>query len=310
MKEQQLIELLESVLGTSSLIRDGQEALFNCPSCKHHKRKLSVNLPTQKFQCWVCGFKGHRSYKILKKLNSSPSTFNRLKEIDSLYKFKTKVETKKESTINLPPEFNPIFPLGRDFTQDEALQYLVEERGLSKLDIVRYNIGYCDRGLYKDMIILPSYDNEGNLNYFVGRSFKKDSYIKHRQPKGANKDIIGFDLHINWDLPVILCESPLDAISIKRNAIPLYGKKIHDKLMIKLMSSNTKEIYIALDTDALATAFKYAEKLLSLGKKIFILDFGEKDPNETGFKNIIDILHNSQEITYSDILKGKLSLIR
>jgi hypothetical protein len=57
MKEQQLIEILEGVLGGATLIRDGDEALFYCPSCKHHKKKLSVNLPTQKFQCWVCGIR-------------------------------------------------------------------------------------------------------------------------------------------------------------------------------------------------------------------------------------------------------------
>ena len=175
------------------------------------------------------------------------------------------------------------------------------------------------------MIIFPSYNSEGDLNYFVGRSFLADSYIKHRQPKGANKDMIGFEFYINWNLPIILCESPLDAISIKRNAIPLYGKKIHDNLMSKLISSSVKQIYLALDADAMKNALEYAEKLIGFGKEVFILDFGDKDPkkikelqaelkdkdpNDTEFVDVINILHSSKQLTYSNIIKRKLSLVR
>ena len=181
---------------------------------------------------------------------------------------------------------------------------------LTHLDCIKYNIGYCEEGLFKNMIIFPSYDLEGDLNYFVGRSFLADSYIKHRQPKGANKNIVGFEYYINWNLPVVLCESPLDAISIKRNAIPLYGKKIHDKLLTKLMSSSVKQIYLALDADAMSNALEYAEKLMSFGKEVFILDFEDKDPNETEFKDIIHILHLSKKLKYSDLIKRKLSLVR
>ncbi len=59
MKEDLLKQLLESVLGKSKSARGGEEAVFTCPSCNHHKKKLTLNLSTQKFQCWVCGYKGH-----------------------------------------------------------------------------------------------------------------------------------------------------------------------------------------------------------------------------------------------------------
>ena len=310
MKEQQLIEILEGVLGNATLTRDGDEALFYCPSCKHHKKKLSVNLPTQKFQCWVCGFKGHKAYRILKKTNASPAYYTRLQDLNKSYNFKEKKTYIKEDSLQLPKEFNQLYPLTNDPTHTSAVKYLTEIRGLTQLDCIKYNIGFCREGLFKNMIIFPSYDSEGDLNYFVGRSFLADSYIKHRQPKGANKDMIGFEFYINWNLPVILCESPLDAISIKRNAIPLYGKKIHDKLMSKLMSSSVKQIYLALDADAMSNALEYAERLMSFGKEVFILDFGDKDPNDTGFANIIHILHSSEKLKYSDIIKRKLSLVR
>mgnify|MGYP001173447123 FL=1 len=310
MKEQQLIEILEGVLGGATMTRDGDEALFHCPSCKHHKKKLSINLPTQKFQCWVCGFKGHKAYRILKKTNASPTHFSRLHDLNKSYNFKKKKIYVKEDSLQLPQEFKPLYPTTNDNFHLLAVKYLTEVRGLTQLDCIKYNIGYCDSGLYKNMIIFPSYNSEGDLNYFVGRSFLADSYIKHRQPKGANKDIIGLEFYINWNLPIILCESPLDAISIKRNAIPLYGKKIHDSLMSKLISPSVKQIYLALDADAMKNALEYAEKLIGFGKEVFILDFGDKDPNDTEFVDIINILHSSKQLTYSNIIKRKLSLVR
>ena len=94
MKEDRLIYLLESLLGKSKSARGGDEAVFSCPNCNHHKKKLTLNLATQKFQCWVCGYKGHRAFKLLKAVSASPKIYELLKEIDSQYNFKKKTPTK------------------------------------------------------------------------------------------------------------------------------------------------------------------------------------------------------------------------
>ena len=44
-------------------------------------------------------------------------------------------------------------------------------------DILKYNIGYCDDGLYSNRIIIPSYDSDGQLNFFVGRAFFNSKLI-------------------------------------------------------------------------------------------------------------------------------------
>ena len=90
------------------------------------------------------------------------------------------------------------------------------KRGLRPEDIVKYNIGYCETGEYEDKIIIPSYDDDGKLNFFVGRSFYQSKY-KHKNPK-VSKDIVGFDLLVNWDIPLVLCEGAFDAIAIRRNS--------------------------------------------------------------------------------------------
>ena len=105
------------------------------------------------------------------------------------------------------------------------------------------------------MVIIPSYDKDGTLNYFTGRSFEQDPFIKYRNPE-CSRDIIPFELFINWDSPLVLCEGPFDAMAIKRNAIPLLGKNIQSNLLKRIVQSTVKKIYIALDTDAIKQSAK------------------------------------------------------
>ena len=168
MKEDLLKQLLESILGKSKSARGGEEAVFNCPSCNHHKKKLTLNLSTQKFQCWVCGYKGHRAYKLLKQVSASPKAYEILKDIDSQYTFKksTKQQISTES-LRFPQGVTPIMSSSAILSK-HALHYL-NQRGITKQDVVKYNLHYCEQGDLRNMVVIPSYDKDGFLNYYVGR---------------------------------------------------------------------------------------------------------------------------------------------
>ena len=84
------------------------------------------------------------------------------------------------------------------------------------------------------MIIIPTYDEDGILNYFTARSFEKEPYVKYRNPS-VSRDIIPNEHLINWRLPIIICEGLFDAIAIKRNAIPLLGKNLQHNLLMKIV---------------------------------------------------------------------------
>ncbi len=306
MKEDLLKQLLESVLGRSKSARGGDEAVFTCPSCNHHKKKLTFNLLSQKFQCWVCGYKGHRAYQLLKKSNAPGSTFNILKEIDQQYNFKKQTKQKVDTnTLQLPKEVIPIISSSAILSK-HALHYL-DQRGITKQDVVKYNLHYCENGPLRNMVVVPSYDKDGFLNYYVGRSFDKNAYIKHKLAS-STKDIIGFEMYINWDLPIILCEGAFDAMAIKRNVVPLFGKKISTSLMKKIIKSNVKKIYLALDEDALKDAFNHAKTFMSYGKRVYLIEMGDKDPSELGFKKFTKLLHNAIELTTSTLMKKRLAL--
>ena len=306
MKEDLLKQLLESILGRSKSARGGDEAVFTCPSCNHHKKKLTFNLLSQKFQCWVCNYKGHRAYQLLKKAEAPGETYGILKEIDSQYNFKQSPKEKTETnTLQLPKEAKQLIN-STDIISRHAFHYL-SKRGITQQDVVKYNLHYCEEGELKNMVIIPSYDANGFINYYVGRSFDKNAYIKHKLAFGT-KDIIGFEMYINWDLPVILCEGAFDAMAIKRNAIPLFGKKIPSTLMQKIIKSNIKKIYLALDKDALKDAFKHAETFMSYGKRVYLIEMGDKDPSELGFENFTKLLHNATKLTTSTLMKKRLAL--
>jgi len=306
MKEDLLKRLLESILGGSKSARGGDEAVFTCPSCNHHKKKLTFNLLSQKFQCWVCGYKGHRAFQLLKKAGAPGAAFGALKEIDNQYNFKQQVKQKVDAnTLQFPHGVTPIMSSSAILSK-HALHYL-DQRGITQQDVVKYDLHYCEEGPLRNMVVIPSYDKDGFLNYYVGRSFDKNAYIKHKLAS-STKDIIGFEMYINWDLPVILCEGAFDAMAIKRNAIPLFGKKLSTTLMKKIIKSNVKKIYLALDEDALKDAFNHAETFMSYGKRVYLIEMGDKDPSELGFKQFTKLLHNAVELTTSVLMKKRLAL--
>jgi len=157
---------------------------------------------------------------------------------------------------------------------------------------------------------VPSYDKNGKLNYYISRSFEKDPGRKYNAPSCNKNELIGFEYYINWKVPVILCEGIFDAIALKRNAIPLFGKTIPKSLMMKLVENDVKTVYLALDNDALKEAINYSQQLLNLGKDVYLIELEGKDPSDIGFENITKYLHTAKQLTFSDLLLKKMQLCR
>jgi DNA primase len=116
-------------------------------------------------------------------------------------------------------------------------------------------------------------------------------------------------LFINWELPIILCEGPFDAIAIKRNVIPLFGKNIQSNLMKKLVESKVQKIYIALDNDAIKQALKFCEQLLNTGKEVYLVELDDKDPSDLGFENFTKLIQQTTPLTQYKLMEKKLSTI-
>ena len=309
MVNQLLVTLVNSVLGSGKATARNNYA-YHCPFCHHHKPKLEVNLTENRegknpWHCWACDTRGTTIYSLFKQLKTIPEKFTELK---SLVKTSKSIkETQVVSNVALPTEYISLYNVDNsDIMARHALAYL-KNRHVSKYDILKYNIGYCKEGLYKNMIIIPTYDADGRLNYFTARSFEKEPYVKYRNPS-ASRDVIPNEHLINWNVPVILCEGLFDAMAIKRNAIPLLGKNIQNSLMKKIVTSVVDKIYIALDRDAIKQALKFCEKLMAEGKEVYLGDLQDKDPSEMGFENFTRLIQKTVPLTYYSLMEQKLSI--
>ena len=309
MVNQLLVTLVNSVLGSGKATARNNYA-YHCPFCNHHKPKLEVNLTENRegknpWHCWACNVRGTTVYNLFKQLKVEAGKFTELK---SLVKTSKSIkETQVVSSVTLPNEYISLYNGDNSgIMARHALAYL-KKRNISKHDILKYNIGYCKEGLYKNMIILPTYNKDGNINYYIARSFEKEPYIKYRNPP-ASRDIIPNEHLINWNIPIILCEGMFDAIAIKRNAIPLLGKNIQSSLMKKIVTSVVDKIYIALDRDAIKQALKFCERLMAEGKEVYLVDLQDKDPSEMGFENFTRLIQKTVPLTYYDLMEQKLAL--
>jgi DNA primase len=304
-----LVNLVNSVLGTGKRTARGNQA-YSCPFCHHHKPKLEVNFTensegVNQWACWSCGKKGKSIKSLFKQVQVDASYFQELSKLVKNVSLNDIGEI-KQVLLELPKEYKS-FINNKDIIARHAFAYL-KKRDITKQDILKYNIGYCNSGQYAKMIVIPSYDVNGKLNYFTARSFEKDPYTKYRNPE-TSRDIIPFELFVNWDLPIILCEGPFDAMAIKRNAIPLFGKNIQPSLMKRLVESKVQKIYIALDNDAVKQALGFCEQLLDIGKEVYLVELQGKDPSELGFENFTKLIQTVSPLTQYKLMEKKLSMI-
>lgn len=302
MKSIRLIQLLESILSKGSHNQKKSEISFKCPFCNHHKKKLNVNLLSQKWHCWVCGIGGHTILGLFRKLKVESKYYDILSKITG---GKTYSVSKQYEHLSLPLEFIPLCEAAISSPEVKNALFYLKTRGITSQDILKYNIGYCGSGKYGGMIIIPSYDENGKLNFFTGRSYY-DVNFKHLNPV-VTKDIIGFDLFVNWNEPITIVEGAFDAIAIKRNTIPLFGKMILDNLKIKILERKVYRINIALDKDAMTNALDMCEYFIANGISVYFVELPDKDPSELGFDKINNLIDNVKELTPLKLLEYKIN---
>jgi DNA primase len=301
-----LVYLVDRTIGSKGQkLKKQNEYMYWSPFISHHKPKLQINLVTQKWHCWVSSQGGHKLYQLFKKVNATQEQHRELREIVGESKSLSSNDGQvKEKVCVLPKEFLSLEHKHNSTVYKHVMFYL-KKRGITKEDILKYGIGYCEEGLYTNRIIIPSYDENGQLNFFVGRDIF-DSKMKYRNSP-TSKDVVGFELLINWDEPIVLCEGPFDGIAIKRNAIPLFGKTILPKLKRKIIEKKVKTIYISLDTDAIGDAMKMVEDFMNHNIDVYFVKLTEKDPSDLGFEKVTELIKETDKMKFSDLMRMRLN---
>ena len=174
-----------------------------------------------------------------------------------------------EETVELPEDFISLANKNLPMSSRFALKYL-QDRAITKEDILMWKIGYCNKGEYKDRIVIPSFNNDGNVNYFIARSYT-NSFPKYMNPK-VSKDIVFNELFIDWNKDIVLVEGIFDAMKAE-NAIPLLGSTLNEKttLFNKIIHYDPV-VYIALDPDAEAKSNDIINKLTRYDIQVYKVD--------------------------------------
>lgn len=269
------IKILKKVLG--SCYHSGSEVLFFCPKCKHHKKKLSVNLEKNKYQCWVCSFRGNNVRRLVRRFGSFIEQQEWAKIDDTIevasfedvFSTEQEVEEQVEQVVELPVEFKTLCSSNLSIATRPIFRFL-HERGISKDDIVKWKMGYCSSGDYKGRVLIPSFNEDGDVNYFIARTHTGD-WMKYKNPP-ASRDIVFNELYVDFDNDLTIVEGVFDAI-VAGNAVPILGSSLKEdsKLLKKIVEHDTP-VYIALDPDVEAKAMRLIKKMLTLDIEVYKID--------------------------------------
>ena len=295
-KHLELIGLLEDFLGEPRKHYESRSQIaFDCPNCSYMrgvdhdgKGNLEINYDMGVYSCWSCSethdtkgrlyylFKEYADKDVLQKFIKGKFKFN------GEYNQTTDKEIQKD-ILKLPEEFYYLTGKQNNKLFAPAFNYLYN-RGVNDEMIDKHKIGFCFDGLYQNRVIIPSYDINGDLNYFVSRSISpKTKKFKYLNPSIDKTQIIFNEHLINWDKPVFLVEGAFDHIVLP-NSIPLLGKKMYDKLFNEIYVRSKNFIIIVLDPDAVEDAKKIRNKLEG-GRLInkILLNYMPKDHDVSSF---------------------------
>ena len=182
------LRFLQGLLGSSDKSTDGINFAFRCPSCapkQPNKRKLVIRLDNGNFHCWVCDLKGRTLDVLFKKYFPSQITrykkeFNRFIDIEII--------EKEVIDVKIPPGFKLLSLSVNNKDPDiKAVRRYVLNRGLSENDMWYFRLGTCAEGTHRRRVIMPSFNCDGKLNYYVARAIDDEQKRKYLNPSISKK---------------------------------------------------------------------------------------------------------------------------
>jgi len=253
-----IVELLDGIFGNHKqhYPHKGQIS-YDCPVCSFEikgldktdgKGNLEVNYGQHVFKCWVCGethnTKGHLGYLIDRFGSQKDKKTYELIRPDEFIR-----ENKQYEKLRLPKGFKLATDGNQYHIPYREMRNYLKSRGITEDMITKHSIGYSLEGDYAYRIIVPSFDREGELNYYTGRSWNPNSKAKYKNPEAEKQIVIFNESLIDWSQDIYLCEGPFDSLFLP-NSIPLLGKKMSDVLFDKIYDEAKGDIIIVLDSDA------------------------------------------------------------
>ena len=310
------IDFIERCFGSAKLTNAGLNANVLCPICHEKtgeldKKKLAIRTDNWLTKCWICGYKSRTIYGLLKRFKPQQmdefiSTFNAASLVTDAEEVAFK---EQQEAIQLPRGFQLLADYHNNddapFYIRQALKYL-SERGITYRDLWYFKLGVTVLDLsYKNRIIIPSYDNEGNLNFFTSRAYRNNIKPKYFNPKFHRETVIFNEINLDWNDELTIVEGPFDLFKVNDNATCLLGKELtKDYLLFQKIAYNKTPVLLCLDNDAKRSNLETAKLLYDYDVDVRLLKLPSdiKDPGELSREQFLNIKNDNNNIVAFDDL--------
>lgn len=262
---------------------------FNAVCCHHNHNSMDTRQrggiminEGVSYHCFNCGFKTSwqpgriitaKFRKLMRWLNVPDDLITKC----SLEALRLKEDSSYETKSNLLPKFiDKVLPpdsikinLNSDIDEINLAVSYLESRGLTYKDYEWYW-----SPMYANRLIIPFY-YQNNLVGFTARLLRegKPKYISEQQPGY----VFNIDRQTSNRKYVIVCEGPLDAISI--DSVALLGSEISDHQSL-LINQLQKEVIVLPDKDQAGE--KLVKQAIELGYSVSFPEWDDdiKDAND------------------------------
>lgn len=315
------VKFISSVFGKVQVAGNAANIGIRCPipECpsqqKRDKFKLAIRVADDFWHCWVCGQKGRSLLSLIFKYG----TREQLAEYKQKYlpehvinanKFD---ETKIEERFCLPDTFKLLATeLGSsDFECKRAINYLFNDRGLTERDLWFYKFVVSDDWRWKRRVIVPSFDDEGALNYFVGRDVDGIAQFKYKNCDVDAETVVFNELNVDWQKPLVLVEGPFDLVKCNMNATCLLGSNLSEEFEVfNRILLNQTPVILCFDNDVQMKTQKIARMLAQYNVDVKIASVGERDPGAMTKTELEDVVNAAKPWSWQEHVLKKVRGIK
>jgi len=339
--------IIES-LSDGEAIYAGEDVRLNCPlpDCGDSKNKLYVS-EDGVWHCFHCSQSGFGPVSFMMKLYNVSykeaitlaKDYGYTKESEPRAVFEPSDtsladslmatiydSSASSSKLSMPPLPTKTKLLVDNWHNPKAFPYFkyLHRRGVTKEDIIKYNISYCEDGeanirtgklAVRNSIVFITKMNGKNV-YWNTRSIDTNptiksfnAYAKYNKEYSRSQSIFNYD-DIKNNNKLVVCEGVFNAITVSHIdsccGVATFGKEVTDsQLKLLVDASKGKEIYLFLDNDANNKIVQLSQRLIASGinsERIFIVNnpYKGKDANDLGedaSKKLIDSADNPKLIS-------------
>ena len=303
------IKFYESIFGRGRISGNGKNFDVRCPICAPSdpsKKKLAIRTDDDANHCWVCGWKARSLAPLLRKFGSQEhlDAYKRLTGVTLVT-----AEVQKQQKIELPKDFQLLTLANYEDPDVKAAWRYVYSRGLLDRDAWYFKFGVSDEPRWKRRVIMPSFDSNGDLNYFAARAIDKDRKPKYDNPDVDKNPIVFNEINIDWTKRLVLCEGPFDLVKCPENSTALLGSDLDERheILNKILLNNTP-VALALDGDMWSKKMpKIVKKLQEYNVDVVVVDVRPwGDPGSMSKAEFEEALQAAKPLYWEDRFLTKL----